>query len=106
MLYSLAQDQSTRGRTGNETSGGDGEGGGCWTFPAKEDENQEGRSQNCRALRVRIEHSLRTCLLKRQCVLNIINILISTTISLMTRDIIVKFLDNFAKRNVQRVSNL
>ena len=49
MLYSLAQDQSTRGRTGNETSGGDGEGGGCWTFPAKERENQEGRSQNCRA---------------------------------------------------------
>lgn len=51
MLYSLVQDQSTRGRTGNETSGGDGDGGGCWTFPAKEKENQEGRSQNCRALK-------------------------------------------------------
>ena len=34
---------------------------------------------------------MRKSLLKRQCVHNVINILISTTISLMTRDIIVKF---------------
>jgi hypothetical protein len=66
-------------------------GGGCRTFPAKEEANQEGRNQNSGALRVRIGDSLRKSLLKRQCVHNIINILISTTISLMTRDIIVKF---------------
>lgn len=47
LLYSLAQDQSTRGGASVEESA-DGEGGG-WTFPAQEEENQEG-TQDCRAL--------------------------------------------------------
>ena len=41
LLYSLAQDQSTRGGASVEESGGNGEGGG-WTVPAQEEENQEG----------------------------------------------------------------
>jgi hypothetical protein len=44
-----------------------------------------------RLYRSQIGHSLRKYLLKRRCVLNIINILISATIYLMTRGIFVKF---------------
>jgi hypothetical protein len=44
MLYSLAQDQSTRGASVEES----GDGGG-WTFPVQEEENQEG-TEDCRAL--------------------------------------------------------
>lgn len=82
MLYSLAQDQSTRGGASIEESGGDGEGSRL-DLPNSRGDPRLYRSQ--------IGHSLRKYLLKRRCVLNIINILISATISLMTRDIFVKF---------------
>lgn len=49
MLYSLAQDQSTRGGASVEESVGDGEGVG-WTFPTQEEENQEG-TQDCIGLK-------------------------------------------------------
>jgi hypothetical protein len=47
MLYSLAQDQSTRGGASVEESVGDGVG---WTFPTQEEENQEG-TQDCIGLK-------------------------------------------------------
>lgn len=87
MLYSLAQDQSTRGGASIEESGGDGEGSRL-DLP----NSRRGTSRgDPRLYRSQIGHSLRKYLLKRRCVLNIINILISATISLMTRDIFVKF---------------
>ena len=53
--------------------------------------------------RVRIGHSLRSYLLKRRCILNIIKILISTTISLNDAGHYCEISDHFAKRNVQHV---
>ena len=88
MLYSLAQDQSTRGGASVEESVGDGEGGSRLDLP----NSRRGKSRgDPRLYRSQIGHSLRKYLLKRRCVLNIINILISATISLMTRSIFVKF---------------
>ena len=89
MLYSLAQDQSTRGGASVEESGEDGEGGSRLDLPNSSRGKSRGDPRLYRS--VRIGHSLRKYLLKRPCVLNIINILISATMSLMTRDIFVKF---------------
>jgi hypothetical protein len=83
MLYSLAQDQSTALKNlemEREEVG-----------PSQLKKRKIKRGPKIVELSVRIGHSLRKYLLKRPCVLNIINILLSATISLMTRDIFVKF---------------
>ena len=98
MLYSLAQDQSTRGASVEES----GDGGG-WTFPVQEEENQEG-TQDCRALSQNRTFVEETFVKKTMCTQYNQYFNISHNI-FNDAEHFREISDNFVKRNVQRVRN-
>ena len=99
MLYSLAQDQSTRGGASVEESADR----GGWTFPAQEEENQEG-TQDCRALSQNRTLVEETFVKKTMCTQYNQYFNISHNI-FNDAGHFCEISDNFVKRNVQRVRN-